>query len=317
MANTNLHNAKKAKNDEFYTRLTDIEKECKHYREQFKGKVIYCNCDDARDSKFFKYFSMNFEFFGLKKLITTGYKEDGHGVALIYEGDKNGNKIVDDEEIQVIELKGNGDFRSEECMEFLKEADIVVTNPPFSLFREYVKQLMEYEKKFLIVGNNNAITYKEIFPYIKNNELWLGVSPRSMEFVLPNGETASVNANWYTNLPHKKRNLPLDLYKKYNEKEFPKYDNYDAIEVSKVCDIPMDYEGVMGVPITFLDKYCPSQFEILGNACRGSEYHKNNRTKTYTQEEYDNYSDLNACAVVIEGGVPKITFKRILIRHKR
>lgn len=332
MANTNLHNAKKAKNDEFYTRLTDIEKECKHYREQFKGKVIYCNCDDARDSKFFKYFSMNFEFFGLKKLITTGYKADGHGVALIYEGDKNGNKIVDDEEIQVIELEGNGDFRSPECVEFLKQADIVVTNPPFSLFREYVKQLMEYGKKFLVICSQNAITYKEIFPYIKNNELWLGVN-MVKEFVTPLKEVTNEktqykneqgeviqkfgNICWYTNLPHKKRNLPLDLYKKYNEKEFPKYDNYDAIEVSKVCDIPMDYEGVMGVPITFLDKYCPSQFEILGNACRGSEYHKNNRTKTYTQEEYDNYSDLNSCAVVIEGGVPKITFKRILIRHKR
>lgn len=285
--NSNLHSAKKAKNDEWYTRLTDIEKECKHYREQFKGKVIYCNCDDARDSKFFKYFSMNFEFFGLKKLITTGYKEDGHGVALIYEGDKNGNKIVDDEEIQVIELEGNGDFRSPECVEFLKQADIVVTNPPFSLFREYVKQLMEYGKKFVIVGNMNAITYKEIFPYIKNNEMWVGMKGINCDmyfdlkdefkkevvetkkegsaWVKIDGEVYGRlgNACWFTNLPHKKRNLPLDLYKKYNEKEFPKYDNYDAIEVSKVCDIPMDYDGVMGVPITFLDKYCPEQFEIV------------------------------------------------------
>lgn len=274
--NTNLHSAKKAKNDEFYTQLTDIEKEMRHYKDFFKGKVVYCNCDDARESNFFKYFSLNFEHLGLKKLITTGYKESGKGVVLIYEGDKNGNRIVEDSEIIVRELEGNGDFRSEECIEFLKEADVVVTNPPFSLFREYVAQLMEYGKKFIILGNNNAITYKEIFPYIKNNELWLGVhSNKTMDFGMPDayekwdriengvkiGKVPAIS--WFTNIPHNHRNTPLDLFRKYNETDYPKYDNYDAIEVSRVENIPMDYEGVMGVPITFLTKYCPTQFEIV------------------------------------------------------
>ena len=281
--NTNLHSAKKGKNDEFYTQLTDIEKEMKHYKEFFKGKVVYCNCDDARESNFFKYFSINFEFLGLKKLITTGYKEDGKGVVLIYEGDKNGNRMVEDSEIIVRELEGNGDFRSEECIEFLKESDVVVTNPPFSLFREYVAQLMEYGKKFLIIGNQNAITYKEIFPYIKNNELWMGLSMNGSNrwFQAPDDYEVKSNAAgykvengkkyyfvngvaWFTNIPHNHRNEPLDLFRKYNETDYPKYDNYDAIEVSRVENIPMNYEGVMGVPITFLYKYCTTQFEILG-----------------------------------------------------
>ena len=261
--NTNLHSAKKAKNDEFYTQLSDIEKEMAHYKDFFKGKVVYCNCDDARESNFFKFFSNNFESLGLKKLITTGYKENRKGVKLVYEGDKNGNFMVDDEEVVITELEGNGDFRSEECIDPLKECDVVVTNPPFSLFREYVAQLMEYGKKFLIIGNMNAITYKEIFPYIKNNELWLGMN-WVKDFVQPNGEVKKFgNICWYTNIGHSRRNTELDLYKKYSADEFPKYDNYDAIEVSKVTDIPMDYEGVMGVPITFLDKYCPTQFEII------------------------------------------------------
>ena len=260
--NSNLHAAKVAKNDEFYTMLTDIEKEMSHYKDFFKGKVVYCNCDDARESNFFKYFSLNFEFLGLKKLITTGYKAEGKGVVLIYEGDKNGNRKVEDDEIVVRQLEGSGDFRSAECIEFLKEADVVVTNPPFSLFREYVKQLMDYGKKFLIIGSMNAITYKEIFPYIKNDELWLG-NQNVKEFRSPNGEIKKFgNILWYTNIQHKKRNTPLDLYKRYSN-EYPKYDNYDAIEVSKVSDIPMDYDGVMGVPITFLDKYCPAQFKIV------------------------------------------------------
>ena len=263
MANANLTNAKKAKNDEFYTQLTDIEKEMRHYKDFFKGKVVYCNCDDAKESNFFKYFSLNFEHLGLKKLISTGFKADGKGVVLIYEGDKNGNRIVEDSEIVTKELEGNGDFRSAECIEFLKECDVVVTNPPFSLFREYVAQLMDYGKKFLIIGSMNAITYKEIFPYIKNNELWLGMN-WIKDFVQPNGEIKKFgNICWYTNIDHKKHNEPLDLYRKYDATAYPKYDNYDAIEVSKVSEIPMDYEGVMGVPITFLDKYCPSQFEIV------------------------------------------------------
>ena len=280
--NSNLHAAKTAKNDEFYTQLTDIEKECKHYRDFFRGKVVYCNCDDARESNFFKYFAINFEFLGLKKLITTGFKADAHGVIFTYEGDKNGNHIVDDEEIVVTEMQGNGDFRSEECIALLKEADVVVTNPPFSLFREYVAQLMEYNKKFLIIGNQNAITYKEIFPYIKNNELWLGVSMNGANrwFEVPDNYPVKENAAgykeengkrllfvngvvWFTNISNEKRNTPLDLYKKYSAEKYPTYDNYDAIECSRAENIPMDYDGVIGVPITFLHKYCPEQFEII------------------------------------------------------
>lgn len=279
--NTNLHQAKKNKNDEFYTQLTDIEKELVHYVDFFEGKTVYCNCDDARESNFFKYFSNRFEELGLKKLIATGYKENGHGVLLVYEGDKNGNRCVDDEEIKVTELQGDGDFRSDECIEFLKESDVVVTNPPFSLFREYVKQLMDYNKKFLIIGNMNAITYKEIFPLIKDNRLWEGVSLNGTkcQFDIPedyDGKNVFIdefgkrkakinNAIWFTNIEHKLRKTPLVLYKTYKgyENEYPKYDNYDAINVDKVSDIPIDYDGVIGVPITFLYKYCPSQFEIV------------------------------------------------------
>ena len=275
--NNNLHNAKKAKNDEFYTRLEDIEKEMCHYREHFRGKVIYCNCDDPKESNFFKFFSLQFEFLGLKKLISTGYKENGHGVAYIYEGDKNENNLPDDSEIRTYELQGNGDFRSEECIEFLKEADVVVTNPPFSLFREVVAQLVEYNKKFLLLGNNNAITYKEIFPLIMSNKMWLGYSNnKTMEFVLSDsyekwdriengkkiGKVPAIS--WFTNLEHDHRNRPLDLTQRYDPRYYPKYDNYDAIECSKVMDIPRDYDGVIGVPITFLDKYCPKQFRIVG-----------------------------------------------------
>lgn len=296
--NTNLHSAKTAKNDEFYTQLSDIENELKYYRKHFVDKVIYCNCDDARESNFFKFFSMNFEFLGLKKLIATGYKADGKGVKLVYEGDKNGNKIPDYDEIEVTELEGNGDFRSEECIELLKEADIVVTNPPFSLFREYVAQLVEYGKQFIIIGNKNAITYKEIFPLIKENKLWLGVcSPN--EYRLPNGEiTKQVNGlcKWFTNLDHERRNQPMDLYMKYSNEYFPKYDNYDAININKTCEIPIDFDGIMGVPITFLDKYNPNQFEILGiaNSARW-------------------IGDF-PCYTIING---KKIYNRILIKHRR
>lgn len=309
--NNNLHSAKKAKNDEFYTQLFDIENELKHYRQHFVGKVVYCNCDDARESNFFKFFSLNFEFLGLKKLISTGYKENGKGVKLVYMGDKNGNCMPDFDEIEVTELNGDGDFRSPECVELLKESDIVVTNPPFSLFREYVAQLVEYGKQFLILGNMNAITYKEIFPLIKENKLWWGVSLNGSKcsFIVPESyEGKNVyfesgkrfgkvnNAIWFTNMEHDKRNKPFDLYMKYSNKNFPKYDNYDAIEVSKTCDIPMDYNGVMGVPITFLDKYCPEQFEILGiaNSARW-------------------IGDF-PCLTIING---KKIYNRILIRHKR
>ena len=278
MANANLSNAKRAKNDEFYTQLSDIENELKHYKNHFAGKVVYCNCDDARESNFFRFFQKKFNDYGLKKLITTSYNENGHGSVLVYEGDTNGNGKLDEHEVKVSELKGNGDFRSEECIELLKEADIVVTNPPFSLFREYIATLVQYDKKFLVIGNNNAITYKEIFPLIKENKLWLGFSDnKTMEFVMPDsyekynyidkkgrkiGKVPAIS--WFTNLEHSKRNDEIILYKKYTSEEFPKYDNYDAIEVSRVCEIPKDYNGVMGVPITFLGKYNPSQFEIVG-----------------------------------------------------
>ena len=265
MSNTNLKTAKKNKNDEFYTLMEDIEKEMRYYKDFFKDKIVYCNCDDARDSNFFKYFSLNFEFLGLKKLITTGYKVDGKGVVLVYEGDKNGNRKVDNEEIIVNELNGDGDFRSEECIEYLKQADVVVTNPPFSLFRQYVKQLMDYNKKFIIIGNQNAITYKEIFPYIKDNQLWLGMN-FVKAFEKPNGDIQKFgNISWFTNVPYVYDRKPLILTKSYydNPSAYPKYENFDAINVDKVADIPMDYDGVMGVPITFLYNYCPSQFTII------------------------------------------------------
>lgn len=320
--NNNLHNAKKAKNDEFYTRLEDIEKEMCHYREHFCGKVIYCNCDDPKESNFFKFFSLQFEFLGLKKLISTGYKENGHGVAYIYEGDKNGNNLPDDSEIQSYELQGNGDFRSDECIEFLKEADVVVTNPPFSLFREVVAQLVEYNKKFLLLGNNNAITYKEIFPLIMSNKMWLGYSNnKTMEFILSDsyekwdriengkkiGKVPAIS--WFTNLEHDHRNRPLDLAQRYDPRYYPKYDNYDAIECSKVMDIPRDYDGVIGVPITFLDKYCPTQFKIVGLLCDNRcGYPMLNGTPTYTDEKHKN----SVCGVLNGKRVyPRVIIKRI------
>lgn len=292
--NSNLHKAKRAKADEFYTQLSDIENECKHYWEHFKGKTILCNCDDPRVSNFFRYFSLNFEHLGLKKLIATCYKNQDidlfserkslKAVYIEYEGDKNGNRQVDDEELEVKELRGDGDFRSLECVNLLRQADIVVTNPPFSLFREYVAQLMAYNKKFLIIGNQNAITYKEIFKLIKENKIWLGNNSGAWKFEVPfeksleENSKVTVDSNgkcwqsfgnicWFSNLSHNKRNEKLILYKNYIPEEYPKYDNYDAIEVGKVVNIPQDYDGVMGVPITFLDKYNPEQFEIVGIAC--------------------------------------------------
>lgn len=288
--NSNLHKAKKAKADEFYTQLSDIEKECSHYKEHFKGKTILCNCDDPRVSNFFFYFSANFEYLGLKKLIATCYKNQDinlfsegkseKAVYIVYEGDRNGNKKVDNNELDIRELQGDGDFRSRECIELLKQADIVVTNPPFSLFREYVAQLVEYQKQFLIIGHQNAITYKEIFPLLKENKIWLGngFSRGNAYFRIP--ETASRdyakgvydeetklvkfrNCCWFTNLDHSKRHEVIETGQTYSPEKYPKYDNYNAIEVSKLKDIPMDYDGVMGVPITFLDKYNPEQFEII------------------------------------------------------
>ena len=258
--NSNLTKAKKEKNDEFYTQYDDIENELKHYKDYFKDKIVYCNCDNPEWSNFWKYFELCFEHLGLKKLVSTHYEIDKPSYKL--ELEKIGGKLTKTK----TPLLQNGDFRSSECIEILKECDIVVTNPPFSLFREYVAQLIEYDKKFLIIGNQNAITYKEIFPLIKENKIWISVSPRSMNFIRPDGSIENVNAVWYTNLGHKKRHEKVILYKEYkgNESEYPKYDNYDAINVDKSKDIPKDYDGIMGVPISFLTKLCPDQFEIVG-----------------------------------------------------
>lgn len=287
--NKSLGAARNSKQDEFYTQTSDIEKELKHYKEHFKNKIVLCNCDDPRVSNFFGHFARSFQHLGLKKLITTCYKNRNPGlfsehdskraVYLEYSGNKSGNRVLDVAEVGVKPLKGDGDFRSSECVELLNQADIVVTNPPFSLFREYVTQLAESDKKFLIIGNHNAITYKEIFKLIRDNKMWLGyVQP--VAFVVPDDyelrKTRSWkdkngvnwrslgNACWFTNLDIGKRHEDLILYKTYTPEEYAKYDNYDAIEVPKVASIPMDYNGVMGVPITFLNKHNPEQFEIVG-----------------------------------------------------
>lgn len=308
--NRNLHSANKAKQDEFYTQLSDIENELKHYKKHFKGKTVLCNCDDPRVSNFFHYFAYNFEHLGLKRLITTCYKNQERdlfsqnnserAIWLEYFGDRNGNRVPDPEEIGIHYFNGDGDFRSAECIELLKEADIVVTNPPFSLFADYIGQLAKYEKKFLVLGNKNAVTYKEVFQLFKENKLWIGVTPMSREIYFNVNqdfieESLAKNRNrtivvrdgkymarspsiWFTNLDHKKRHEELILYKKYSPDEYPKYDNYDAIEVNKTESIPEDYDGIMGVPITFLDKYNPEQFEIVGcsyNYGRPKEWNEN------------------------------------------
>ena len=266
MKNTNLNKAKRVKDDEFYTKLSTIENEIPHYASHFNGKTVYCNCDDPRISEFFTFFTMHFHALGLKKLITTCYKNEisKRAIHLEYSGDKVKNWYPNAEYIGFKDLKGDGDFRSSECIELLKESDIVVTNPPFSLFREYVAQLIQYEKKFLILGNFNAITYKEIFALLNDNTIWLGHSRIGKDYFLPDGTKKYVATYWYTNMSHKRRNKNLTLTKTYNEKDYPKYDTYDAINVDKVKDIPKDYDGVIGVPISFLDKHNPDQFELLG-----------------------------------------------------
>jgi len=288
--NLNLNRARATKNDEFYTQRVDIERELAHYKDHFRGKTVLCNCDDPRVSNFFHYFSHQFEQLELKKLVTTCYKnqerdvfsrhDSERAISLEYHGDRN--RIPDPEEIGIKRLRGDGDFRSEECMALMNQADIVVTNPPFSLFREYVAQLVAHGKKFLIIGNLNAVSYKEIFKLIKENKLWLGPSIRSgdREFGVPDdypleaagcrvGEDGKKfirvkGVRWLTNLDHAKRHEDLVLYKTYNSGGYPKYDNYDAVNVNKTKDIPADYAGVMGVPISFLDKHNPGQFEIIG-----------------------------------------------------
>ena len=294
--NENLHKAKEAKSDEFYTLLETVEAELMHYRPHFKGKVVLCNCDDPAESNFFRYFALNFSFLGLKKLIATHYEPNGHSYALIVDSalDVNGDGKIDIKDTTRVELEGNGDFRSPECIAYLNECDIVCTNVPFSLAREYLDVVKKSKKKFLFIGNRNMITYKDFFEEIKNNRLWLGVSPMSCTwFRVPQDEAyrkegnrfkiengiwyrSLGNACWFTNLMHKKRNLPLDLVGyKYSPEKYPKYDNYDAIEVAKVSDIPEDYTGVMGVPITFLDKYCPEQFDIIGMTEANGTGHSN------------------------------------------
>ena len=320
MANKNLHAAKKAKKDEFYTQLTDIERELQHYWPHFRGKVVLCNCDDPYESNFFKYFALRFNQLGLKKLICTCYDgspvvgtelqlpfewgdeaqsdnsqaaetiplygtKRAYKVEITQVDDRNGDGAVDLCDVQellkndrnaISTLKQHGDFRSQECIELLRQADIVVTNPPFSLFREYLAQLVEYDKKFLIIGHQNAITYKEVFPLIKEDKIWLGYGFKggAAHFFSPYEDIATASdhkkdmirvsgVNWFTNLDHKKRHEMLDLVCRYSPEEYPKYDNYDAINVDRTSDIPYDYDGVMGVPITFLDKYNPEQFEIV------------------------------------------------------
>ena len=309
MANKNLNAAKTATKDEFYMQLTDIERELQHYWPHFRDKVVLCNCDDPYESNFFKYFALRFNQLGLKKLICTCYngspvqgnelmidfgdfsdepKKVAHKVVITEVKDLNGDGAVDLSDVRyllqndknIISILKTGDFRDPECIGLLKQSDIVVTNPPFSLFREYIGQLMEYEKKFLIIGNQNNVTYKEVFPLIMHNKVWLGYKSGDMAFRVPDDYEAREtrywedesgqkwrslgNICWFTNLDHNKRHEELDLVCRYSEEEFPKYDNYDAIEVNRVDNIPFDYDGVMGVPITFLDKYNPEQFEILG-----------------------------------------------------
>ena len=322
-SNQNLNKAKDAKQDEFYTQLNDISNELRHYRAQFRGKVVLCNCDDPYESNFFRFFALNFNALGLKRLIATSYagspiagqtlplfdmeglKQGGvteqdqerrpHAIEINEVPDSNGDGAIDLSDVEVLlrsnsnvthvlegdGVYGPGDFRSAQCVEFLQQADVVVTNPPFSLFREYVAQLVESGKQFLIIGSKNAITYKEIFPLIMSDQMWMGTgfSAGNAYFKIPpenarafsagvyNKEAGLVkfrNVGWFTNMDHKKRHEEIPLFRRYSPEEYPGYDNYDAIEVPKVADIPVDYDGVMGVPITFMDKYNPDQFVILG-----------------------------------------------------
>lgn len=354
--NSNFTDAKRAKEDEFYTQLADIERELKHYRAHFADKVVYCNCDDPRISNFFHYFSYSFERLGLKKLITTCYKsqeadlfshnDSEAAVYLEYQGDKHGSGVPDPADIGIKPLKGDGDFRSPEAIELLEQADIVVTNPPFSLFREYVTQLTKYGKKFVIVGNQNAISYKEIFGPIRENKLWLGYNNGDMAFRVPDDYAPRAtrfwtdeegnkwrslgNACWFTNLDIARRHEDLILYKRYCPEDYPTYDNYDAIEVSKIVDIPQDYMGVMGVPLTFLGRHNPDQFDILGLS--GSpdfpptkKYPKKERVVDGVRQK-SNTGTTGGCLIRTESfgpgthfdvGYPvKATYRRLFIRRR-
>ena len=292
MSNRNMNKAKSAKNDEFYTRLTDIEKEMRNYKRHFKGKTVFCPCDDPYVSQFFQYFSKSFEHLGLKKLITACYqntdplrmsKHDMDGaIWLEYTGAKKGRRVPKPEDLKIRHFKGDGDFRSDESLALLRQADIVVTNPPFSLFRDFMSVMMTEKKKFIVVGNFNALKYKEIWPFVRGGALWLGVSPRGMIFDTPT-EEKSANACWFTNIDHKKRHEEIVCYRKFDKNDYPKYDNHDAIDVSNTKDIPIDYDGTMGVPITFMDKYNPKQFEIVGIADSGNQRAKINGDIKYAR----------------------------------
>ncbi len=362
--NKSLTAAAKAKNDEFYTRLTDIEKELRHYKEHFKGTTVFCNCDDPFESDFFKYFVLNFNQLGLKKLIATCYatspisnkklslfdviggdeanknKPYKAVVTKIYDTSGDGGiDMLDVAELfkmgenKLTELEGDGDFRSEECLELLKKADIVVTNPPFSLFRNYVSTLVKHDKKFIIIGNQNAITYKEIFPLLKDNVIWLGTNnPAPKLFYVPtmidsrknikkdeNGNLVASFGNicWFTNLDIQKRHEDLILVKKYTPENYPKYDNYNAINVDKVADIPSDYDGTMGVPITFLNKYNPDQFEIIGfgSGSFGVEIGVTGYREIYISL-LGNTVPIKGNLYYVKDGKPITPYKRILIRNK-
>ena len=339
--NENLRKAKRQKNDEFYTQLSDIENELRHYTGHFPGKVVYCNCDDPCVSNFFHYFAYNFERLGLKKLITACYRnqdpdlfsrsDSERAIWLEYNGNTKVGRVPDVEDIGVHSFEGDGDFSSQETIELLKQADIVVTNPPFSLFRQYVAQLVEYGKKFLVIGNLNAITYKELFPLIKNNKIWFGQSIKSgdREFGVPKHYplTAATNridengnkfvrvkgVRWFTNLDYPQRHEDLILYKYYSPDEYPTYDNYDAINVDKAAEIPMDWDGAMGVPITFLDKHNPEQFEVMGITDRDNN--SGLKTKEYTLADVPNPGDLNRRGVIRVGGEHKPTYARLLVKR--
>lgn len=343
--NKNLHKAKDSKKDEFYTQLSDIEKELRHYKEHFKDKVVFCNCDDPRVSNFFHYFSYNFENLGLKKLITTCYKSQERdlfsenksekAIYLEYNGDKNGNRVPDAEEIGIIHLKGDGDFRSKESIDLLTQADIVVTNPPFSLFREYVTQLVQFDKKFIIVGHQNAITYKEIFKLIKEDKLWLGYgfNGGAAHFINKHYEDYATatdrkegmirvsGVTWFTNLEIRKRYEDLELYKSYTPEEFPTYENFNAINIGKTKEIPLNYNGFMGVPITFLDKYNPEQFEIIGLGISSSgiefgvEPYKDEHKKY--RKEIQKRGAVNGDLYMITNGIVDVPYARIVIKNKR
>ena len=366
MANEFLTNAKKVKNDEFYTQYSDIQKEIEAYLEYnpnvFRSKVVYCNCDDPFESNFFKYFAANFNALGLKKLITTSYNKspiagrqlplfemeglksikpkdaEAHSIEINEVPDINLDGSISLEDVKQLlkhdkntstPLKDNGDFRSDECIELLKQSDIVCTNPPFSLFREYIAQLTDYAKKFLIIGNTNAITYQEVFKLIEQNKVWLGINNGPKVYQVPDYyEQENIftgtdgkkyakmgNTGWFTNIDFEKRHEVLQLYKKYAPENYPKYDNYDAIEVSKISEIPVDYDGVMGVPVTFLDRYNPEQFKILGITDRHNI--SGLRTKTYTIADDPKYNDLNRRGAIKTNDGYKLTYARILIKRKK